>query len=87
MLYLRLGCSAQEISSPWEEALMAMDLALAKESRLVVPRGKGIGWVAVWGFGCKLFIWNGWSVGPYCTAQGTVCDWVTFCTTEIEETL
>ena len=54
MLYLRLGCSAQEISSPWEEALMAMDLALAKESRLVVPRGKGIGWVAVWGFGCKL---------------------------------
>ena len=33
---------------------MAMDLALAKESRLVVPRGKGIGWVAVWGFGCKL---------------------------------
>ena len=22
------------------------------------------------------YIWNGWAVGPYCTAQGTVCDWV-----------
>ena len=21
--------------------------------------------------------WNGWAVGPYCTAQGNVCDWVT----------
>lgn len=22
------------------------------------------------------YIWNGWVMGPYCTAQGTVCDWV-----------
>ena len=21
-------------------------------------------------------IWNGWMVGPYCTTQGTGCDWI-----------
>ena len=24
------------------------------------------------------YIWNGWAMGSYCTAQGTVYDWVTF---------
>ena len=23
------------------------------------------------------YIWNGWAMGSYCTAQGSVCDWVT----------
>ena len=23
------------------------------------------------------YIWNRWAMGPYCTAQGNVCDWVT----------
>ena len=23
------------------------------------------------------YIWNGWAMGSYCTAQGNVCDWVT----------
>ena len=23
------------------------------------------------------YIWNGWAMGPYCTAQETVCDRVT----------
>ena len=23
------------------------------------------------------YIWNGWAMAPYCTAQGTVRDWVT----------
>ena len=23
------------------------------------------------------YIWNGWAMDAYCTAQGTVCNWVT----------
>ena len=25
----------------------------------------------------KCHICNGWAMGPYCTAEGTLCDWVT----------
>ena len=25
----------------------------------------------------KCYIWNGWAMGSYCTAQGNVCDWIT----------
>ena len=31
---------------------------------------------AVWGLGMQTYIWNGWAMGPYCAAQGTVCDGV-----------
>ena len=35
------------------------------------------GW-ASWGFGdVNSYIWNGWALGSYRTAQGNVCDWVT----------
>ena len=35
-------------------------------------------WVGHLGLGdANCYIWNGWAMGPYCTAQGTVCDWVT----------
>ena len=27
--------------------------------------------------GCQLLIWKGWAVESYCTAQGSVYDWVT----------
>ena len=48
-------------------------------------------WKTVWRFLNKLkielpvnsllgtancYIWNGWAMGTYCTAQGNVCDWV-----------
>ena len=29
------------------------------------------------GVGCKCYIWIGWAMGPYFTAQAHVCDWVT----------
>ena len=39
--------------------------------------GGGVGWTASLGFGdANCYIWNGSAMGPYCTAQGTVCDWV-----------
>ena len=51
---------------------------MAKESRLVVPRREGVEWTGDLGFGdANDCIWNGWAMGPYCTAQGTVSDWVT----------
>ena len=54
---------------------------MAKESRLLVPSGgreEGGGWMGSLGFGeTHCYIWNGWARGPYCTAQRTVCDWVT----------
>ena len=32
----------------------------------------------LWGLrDANCYIWNGWAMGPYCTAQGNVCDWVT----------
>ena len=53
---------------------------MAKESRLGVPRGRGRE-CDEWAFGvfldAKCCIWNGWAMRPYCTAQGTMCDWVT----------
>ena len=48
--------------------------------RLVVPGGteEGVGWMGNLGFGdANCYIWNGWAMGPCCTAQGNVCDWVT----------
>ena len=27
--------------------------------------------------GANWYIWNGWTMGSYCIAQGNVCDWVT----------
>ena len=46
----------------------------AKESRLVVSRGRGSGMDEQLGFLDANCIRNGWAVGPYCTAQGSVCD-------------
>ena len=54
---------------------------MAKENRLGAPSGEGGGsgmdrhFVGFLAANCK--IWNGWAMGPYCTAQGNVCDWVT----------
>ena len=40
--------------------------------------GKGVGWTGSLGFlDANSYICNGWATGPYCTAQGTVCDWST----------
>ena len=37
--------------------------------------GSGVDWqFGVWDEKC--YIWNGWSLRPYCTALGTVCDWI-----------
>ena len=49
------------------------------ERRLVVAgmggAGEGAGWTASLGLvGASCNIWNGWAVGSYGTAQGTVCD-------------
>ena len=41
-------------------------------------KGEGVGWTDSLGFlDANCYVWNGWAMGPYCTAQGTVCDWVT----------
>ena len=38
--------------------------------------GQGWGWMGSSGFlDANCYIWNGWAMGPYCAAQGTVCDW------------
>ena len=41
--------------------------------------GVGVGgWMGSSGFGeANGYIWNGGAMGPYCTSQGPVCDWVT----------
>ena len=49
---------------------------MTKESRLVVAKGEG-GRSGMDGkFGrlvdANCYIWNGWAMGLYCTAQGTV---------------
>ena len=52
-----------------------------RRAELGFPRDKeqGVGWMGilgVWG-DVNSYIWNGWVMGPYCTAQGNVYDWVT----------
>ena len=61
---------------------------MAKENRLVVPKGEGVGWMDSLAFlDANCYIWNGWAMGPYRTAQGTVVIGSLYCTTEIEEAL
>ena len=52
---------------------------IAKENRLVVPKGKwrGRGMDEQCGVLEANSYCKGWAMRPYCTAQGTVCDWVT----------
>ena len=52
---------------------------MAKENRLVVPRGEeGVGWMGSLRFlDANYYVWNGWAMGPFCIAQGTVCDCIT----------
>ena len=46
----------------------------ARESRLLLPRG-GSGMDGQSGvLGWNRYIWNGWAMGPYCTAQEAVSD-------------
>ena len=51
-----------------------------RRADLGFPRGKeeGVGWMGIWrGFlDAYCYIGNGWAMGPYCTAQGNLCDWV-----------
>ena len=55
---------------------------MAKKSRLWVPRGRGGGNGMDGHFGgfgdVNCYIWTGWAVGSYCTAQGNMCDWAIF---------
>ena len=39
----------------------------------------GVGWMGILGvfLDSNCYIWNGWAMGSYCTAQGNVCDSVT----------
>ena len=49
----------------------------AKESRFVVPGVEGVGWTGSLGYlDATWYFWNEGAMGPYCIAQGTVCDWV-----------
>ena len=51
---------------------------MAMESRFGVTMGeRGMDRHFGCFIGCKCYIWNGWAMGPYCTAEGTVSDWVT----------
>ena len=54
---------------------------MAKKRRLRVPKGEKGGSVMDGHFGglgdVNSYVWNGWALGSYCTAQGNVCDWVT----------
>ena len=52
---------------------------IAKESRLVVARGeeRGVKWLGVWGWWMQTLIFGMNGKKSYCTAQGTVYDWVT----------
>jgi len=42
--------------------------------------GRGRGWDG-WAFqgflDANCYIWGGLAMGPHCTAQGNVCDWIT----------
>ena len=35
------------------------------------------GWALLGHLDVNSSIWNGWAMGPCCSAQGNVCDWVT----------
>ena len=54
---------------------------MAEKSRLAVPQGerRGSGMDGDLGgfLNANCYIWIGWAMGSYCTAQGNVCDWVT----------
>ena len=52
---------------------------MAKKSRFGVPRSGGSGRDGHFGGlgDANSYIRNGWAMGPYCIAQGNVCDWVT----------
>ena len=54
---------------------------MVKESRLGISRvevgGNGMDGHFRSFLAANCYIWNGWTMGPYCTAQRTVCDWVT----------
>ena len=40
--------------------------------------GEGVEWTGSLGFiDANYCIWSGWAMESYCTAQGTMCDWVT----------
>ena len=67
---------------------------MAKKGRLGVPgwgeRG-GSGGMGLLGVSedANCYIWSGWAMGPYCTAQGNVCDCVLISSvsSELDETL
>ena len=54
---------------------------MVEKSRLGVSKGErgGSGMDGLFGvfLDVDCYIWNGWARGPYYTAQGNVCDWVT----------
>ena len=54
---------------------------MTKESRLGVPKeergGSGMDGHLGGFLDANCYIWNGWAMGPYGTAQGNVCGWVT----------
>ena len=54
---------------------------MAKKSRLGVPKGErgrsGMDRHIGDYLDTNCYIWNEWTMGPYCTAQGNSCEWVT----------
>ena len=54
---------------------------MAKKRRLRVPKGErgesGMDGHFESFLGANCYIWDGWAMGSYCTAQGNVCGWVT----------
>ena len=65
--------------------------SMAKKSRLGVPGKGGCGRTRILGVSedANCYIWSGWAMGPYCTAQGNVCDCVLISSvsSELDETL
>ena len=50
----------------------------AKESRLVVTKVEEMGWMENLGLvDANCYTWNGWAVGSYHAAQGTMYNWAT----------
>ena len=65
---------------------------MAKERRLGVPGawkgGEWNGWHFEGFLNANCYIWSGWAMGPYCTAQGNKCVIGSlYCSIELEETL